>query len=152
MYSQSKYQSEESVRSEELSKHRSMLETISWAQPVKRLVSFGGTLFGRRIEENVNSLKTGNPLLIEIRKKSAAVVMSTKQYEELLAIKYEFDNIVKREGKAFLDKSENEFDQLIASMQTTAHADAMDTLFESTSIDLANSFKPGETEKEFKAK
>jgi hypothetical protein len=152
MHFQSKFQLKQQISAKDLSRHRGMLETISWAQPVKRLISFGGTLFGRKIEENVNSLKTGNPLHIEVRKKSAAVVMSTKQYEELLAIKSEFENIVKREGKAFLDQSENEFDKLVASMQTTAHADAMDTLFESSSTDLANSFKPGETEKEFKAK
>ena len=152
MHSQDKFKSKKQISSEDFSKHRSMLETISWAQPVKRLISFGGTLFGRKIEENVNSLKTGNPLHIEVRKKSAAVIMSTKQYEELLAIKSEFENIVNREGKAFLDQSENEFDQLVASMKTTAHANAMDTLFESNATDLANSFKPGETEKEFKAK
>jgi hypothetical protein len=144
-----RYQAERSISSEELARHRSMLQASSWAQPIQKLASFAGAVFGRKIEENVRQLRSGDPLLIEIRKKSAAVVMSTEQYEELLAIKLEFESIVRREESGFLESSENEFDQLVANMQTDAHTDSMDALFGSSSSDLASSFKPGETEKGF---
>lgn len=138
--------------SEQLSRHRSLLESSNWAKPIQKLTSFAGAVFGRKIEENVRQLRSGEPLLIEIRKKSAAVVMSTKQYEDLLAIKLEFENIVRKEGEAYLASSEDEFDDLVASMQASSHSDSMDNLFESTSDDLAASFKPGETEKGFAGK
>ncbi len=138
--------SEFEVSPEELSRHRGLVESSSWAKPVQKLVSFGGAVFGRSIEENVRQLSSGDPLLIEIRKKSAAVVMSTKQYEELLAIKTEFEDLVRKEGKVYLASSEDEFDRLLARMQTSAHAVSMEGLFDASADDLAASFKPGETE------
>jgi hypothetical protein len=139
-------ESEFAVSPEELLRHRSLVESSSWAKPVQKLASFGGAVFGRSIEENVRQLSSGDPLLIEIRKKSAAVVMSTKQYEELLAIKTEFEDLVRKEGKVYLANSEDEFDRLLAGMQSSAHAASMDALFDASANDLATSFKPGVTE------
>lgn len=147
MYDKTDLHAELAINPDQLASHRQLLQNIAWARPIDTLAKQAGARFGRNIEASVGQLKAGEPLLIEIRRKTAAVVMSPDHYQELLAVKQEFERIVRDEAGSFFSSAEEEFDQLVSTMQGRPQQAAADTLFASSGDELAARFQPGSTER-----
>lgn len=76
------------------------------------------------IRELIQKAKRG-PVFVTVHKKREAVVMSMDEYEQLLA----------NQRDPLADMAQH-FDALVARMQTSAHAAAVDALFNATPAEL----------------
>lgn len=136
-----------SNKSLEIVNSQRALRKLSWLTPPDSLKTFSGGDFGRNIEASIKTISTTHkPCLINIRKRSAAVVIGVHEYEEMLNMKDLYARLLEQFTREVVAEAGDEFDQLFARIENPKSHAASDALFSAGGADLASTFKPGRTE------
>ena len=111
------------------------------------LEQVGGVVFGRNINAYAKQVNVNHiALSITIRNKPAAVVLSPTDYDQLVSIREKYESIMREQQAQALKTARNEFDELYAQMASKKSAEAMRSMINVTSEELANTYQPGWTE------
>jgi prevent-host-death family protein len=122
--------------------------SLDWLADTDALQTSTGSEFGRNIESYIETIKTSHaPIRLNVRKRPAAVVIGIDEYEEMLSMKAQFANLVVRVREAEIAQAGNEFDALFARISSAHSRKMADALHNVTTEELANSYKPGRTER-----
>lgn len=131
----------------ELVKSQVALRFLSWLSPSNQLTEVSGREFGRNIEASLKAIETSHkPYLLRLRKRPAAVVIATQEYDQLLELKTKYAELLETVKERQLKELSSEFDQLFARISSPASRKAALSLFSATGEDLASTFQPGRTE------
>jgi PHD/YefM family antitoxin component YafN of YafNO toxin-antitoxin module len=107
----------------------------------------GGTVFGRNINDYVNKISANHACVsITIRKKTAAVVLSAKDYDQLVSIRAKYETMMDEQKNKAVETARNQFDELYALMSSKKSANVMRDMINVTGAELAETYKPGRTE------
>ena len=118
------------------------LSKLTWLSPIHSISSKHSTEFGRQIELSLNQLTDKHPILrLLLRKSDKAVVIETKQYEEILEMKTNYIHLIEKLRVLEIKQAANEFDKLYLNISSTESRAAADSLFSASSEDLNTSFK-----------
>ncbi len=112
-------------------------------------IEINGATFGRTVEKSVSRLDEDHAhYVLKIRHKRRAVVLGLEEYEELMQLRSMAGELTEEYEKLKIRTDSDKFEQMFAAMQTTKVKQATDSLFDmdEDELDLAGSFKPGETE------
>lgn len=119
-----------------------------WLFAPSTLAARNGSEFGRHIESYIDQIKTSRqPILLYVRKRPAAVVVGIDEYEEMVRMKAQFAELTLRLKEAEIAQAGNEFDELFARISSAHSRKMADALHNVTTEELANSYKPGRTER-----
>lgn len=131
----------------ELVKSQVPLRILNWLSPSNQLTEVSGREFGRNIEASLKAIEASHkPYLLRLRKRPAAVVIATKEYDQLLELKAKYMALLETVKESQLTELSSEFDQLFARISSPQSRQAALSLFGATSEDLASTFQPGRTE------
>lgn len=120
---------------------------LHWLSPSHQLDELTSRDFGRNIEVSLKDIAASHkPRLLRLRKRPAAVVIATQEYEQLLELKAQYTELLAASKAQQLAGLNTSFDQLFAQIAAPAAQDAALSLFSATSEQLAASFQPGKTE------
>ena len=107
----------------------------------------GSTVFGRNIKSEIEKLAAGKTAVnIMISNKPAAVVLSVNEYDNLVSIRDEYNNLLEANRAKELAAARKEFDELFALMQTAKSREVMSGMIHVTGEELASTYQPGRTE------
>ena len=122
-------------------------KSLSWLSPLDRLPSVGSRDFGRGIEAALNKIKDEHAVIrLQLRKKDTAVVMSIKQYEDIVKIKSIYEVLLKQVRDQDITDAIDEYEALYQRITSTESRQAANALFDASSTELANAYQPGQTE------
>lgn len=122
------------------------INAVKWLSPIDSLVSTGARDFGRSIEFNLKLVTQGSVMLLKLRKRDTAVVMSVKHYEEILYFKALYEELVERAKVLKMEDETGEYEVLYQRVSSAQSRKAADHLFSASSADLRNTYKQGKTE------
>jgi hypothetical protein len=123
------------------------IQNLNWLSPISALASKGGREFGRGIEASLNEVATKRGvMLLTLRKRDTAVVMSVGHYEEMVRMKALCAQLVERVKEKEIANEADEYEALYQRITSPESRDAADTLFSATTDSLRNSYQPGKTE------
>jgi len=122
-------------------------KNLSWLSPLEMLPITGSRDFGRGIEAALNKIKDEHAVIrLQLRKKDTAVVMSIKQYEDIVRFKSIYEVLLKHIRDQDITDAIDEYETLYQSITSTKSRQAANALFEASSTDLSNAYHPGQTE------
>ena len=115
----------------------------------KGLVEIQGATFGRSIVKSISDLEKDHlSYMINIRNRKCAVVLGLDEYDALIALREAASELTSKYTELKLKVDGDRFDQAFAKMQSKEAKASVQDFFdmEEDSIDLAGTFKAGETE------
>jgi len=122
-------------------------KSLSWLSPLDMLPITGSRDFGRSIEAALNKIKDEHTVIrLQLRKKDTAVVMSIKQYEDIVRIKAIYEVLLKQVRDQDITDAIDEYEVLYQSITSTESRQAANALFDASSTELANAYQSGQTE------
>lgn len=126
---------------------KSLLKRLRWLSPTSALSSAPSSNFGRNIERELLHLSEHDGvMMLKLRKRDAAVVMSVEHYEEMLQMKEACARVIEAESEAAIMRATQDFDALYSRIASPASQRAADDLFSATGKELGQTYKPGKTE------
>lgn len=133
--------------SRRLGEKKALMKRYGWLSPPETLRTSRGSDFGRHIEERIKELKIDNEVLkLRLRRRDSAVVMSLKQYDELLEMKRLCEQLLEEQADEVLEQGVSDFDALYQRLTSQKSRRAADRLFEASAEQLRESYRPGGTE------
>lgn len=126
---------------------RQLMRDLGWLAPTETLSSKGGKDFGRQIEASLTELAQGEGILrLQLRKRDAAVVISVRQYEEMLRMKSMYAALVDRVKEKEIAREADDYEALYKRITSPQSRRAADALFSAGTGDLRAGYRPGDTE------
>jgi len=136
-----------SSSSRRLGEKKALMKRYGWLSPPDVLKTAKGSDFGRHIEESIKALKNDEGVLkLRLRRRDSAVVMSLKQYDELLEMKQLCEQLLEEHAEGVLDQGVSDFDALYERLISQKSRQAADRLFEASAGQLRESYRPGGTD------
>ena len=120
-----------------------------WMRPVETYSPLSGAEFGRSIEKELKALgNTDGPgvLAVSIRKQMRAIVLTPEHYEELREMREKLEKLIAAQARTEVQDAREHFESLYSRITSERSRAAADALFSVSGEDLAQCYKPGETE------
>jgi hypothetical protein len=113
------------------------------AKPSLGLPGVTGTQFSRAVDRYAKEIfEDKKALSIKIRGQVKAVALNPAEYDELISIREKFEVLVREKRDRALDAARSEFQELYTQIASRESADAMRSMINVISADLAGTYKP----------
>jgi DNA anti-recombination protein RmuC len=121
---------------------------LKWIKKTNELTSKTGLELSRGIQQTIRELKDDNSvMLVKVRKRDAAVVMSVDNYNELVSLRSEISQLVKHVKRTDIECGHDEYESLYRRISSPDSTQSVDTLFIMSDADIGANHKAGATER-----